>query len=228
MNITKCIPVPPAVKDITGFQYGDLTVLGFIGRRFSENSSRYLWLCKCSCGKKTQVDSGNLKSGHTKGCGHSRLDALREAKKLERTHGLSKHRIRKIYNMMLQRCNNPKSINYNIYGGRGISVCSRWGVSFENFVKDMGLPPSKTHQLERIDNNGNYTPENCTWASIKQQARNRRTNRLLTFMGETKCISEWAEIFGLSFHTLAHRLNAGWDIEIALTKPVNSTKNNSD
>jgi len=97
---------------------------------------------------------------------------------------------------MFQRCNNPNDRGYSNYGGRGIKVCDRWFQSFENFLADMGKKPTPSHTIDRIDNDGNYTPENCRWATMQEQCRNRRNNRRITFQGKTLCIIEWLKLQG--------------------------------
>jgi len=127
-----------------------------------------------------------------------------------------------IYNVwraMRQRCLNKTSTNYPNYGGRGISICQRWD-EFENFLADMGDRPSG-HSLERIDNNGPYAPDNCRWATKRDQQRNRRDVRPLTFQGRTMLMTDWAQAVGIKFNTIQARLDVyGWSVERALsTKP---------
>ncbi len=117
------------------------------------------------------------------------------------------------------RCRNRHVKAYNNYGGRGISVCERWRC-FASFLEDMGPRPSIKHQIERINNNGNYEPGNCKWATRKEQCRNKRNNRLLTFKGETRCVREWAEITGIGEGVIQDRIERGWNTEKALTTPV--------
>jgi hypothetical protein len=120
---------------------------------------------------------------------------------------------------MRKRCLDPAHENYPLYGGRGIKVCERWLCSFENFLEDMGERPLEKF-LERKDNSGNYTPGNCVWATRSEQARNRRTNHLITFKGITQPLITWAEQVGISRLTLRSRLREGWTIERALTEPA--------
>jgi hypothetical protein len=120
---------------------------------------------------------------------------------------------------MRQRCLDPNFRFYFRYGGRGIKICARWD-SFQAFLDDMGPKPSPEHELDRFpDNNGDYCPENCRWATKKEQARNRRTNHLLTFQGITLTIAEWGEKTGIGRKNIAARLRKGWSIEKALTTP---------
>lgn len=116
---------------------------------------------------------------------------------------------------MRQRCSNPKATGYCNYGGRGIKVCERW-MSFKNFITDMGEPPEGM-SLERIDNDGNYEPNNCKWGTRPDQARNRRSNKLLMYKGQILCAKDWSKKLGLSYSTLQWRLNSGWSIADALT-----------
>lgn len=111
---------------------------------------------------------------------------------------------------MRQRCQNPNDRTYKNYGGRGITVCDRWLESFENFYADMGPKPSPKHSIERKDNDGPYSPENCRWATRVEQGRNRRNNRRVTIGGETKCLSEWAVVAGVCYATMLSRTRRGW------------------
>lgn len=120
---------------------------------------------------------------------------------------------------MHTRCRNPNARNYYNYGGRGIVVCERWS-RFAPFLKDMGFRPSPKHTLERRDNAGDYTPENCRWATRKEQARNRRTSRFLTLNGQTKSVVEWAEHTGIPQDVLRKRLRMKWPTERVLTSPI--------
>jgi len=121
---------------------------------------------------------------------------------------------------MKQRCQNPKSTHYQNYGGRGIRVCERWDRDFLAFVADMGERPSQNHTLDRIENNGDYEPTNCRWATRAEQGRNKRNNHLVTYQGVTKPTSAWAEQMGISGTLLRKRLEIGWSSERALTQTV--------
>jgi hypothetical protein len=124
--------------------------------------------------------------------------------------------------MMKQRCENPNGRWYHRYGGRGIVVCERWQ-DFENFIADMGRRPSPSHTIERINNDGNYCPENCCWADRTRQARNRRSNRMICIDGERKTLAEWAESSGIQATTIAFRISKGWK-ESELLIPVSHLK----
>jgi len=118
------------------------------------------------------------------------------------------------------RCGKPSHHKYKLYGGRGIKVCDRWLVSFLNFWADMGPRPSLKHSIERIDNDGDYSPENCRWATRKEQARNTRRNRWVTFRGERVLLIDLAPRLGIKLPTLYWRLQHGWNQEEACTFPL--------
>lgn len=202
--------------DLTGQKFGRLTALERIGVSASGNA---IWLCRCNCGSDVSIPSNNLKNGHTKSCG-----CLQKEELITRLtqHGHSKKgKVSKTYHAwqdMLGRCTNLKNPGYHNYGGRGITICKRW-FKFENFLKNMGEVP-EGHQIDRIDNNGNYCKSNCQWVTSKINNRNRRNNHLITYDGKTQCMIEWAEKFNIHIGTLWSRLSRGWSIEKALTTPV--------
>jgi len=180
------------------------------------------WLCLCDCGTKRAVLGTNLRRGRSAGCEmcgplRSGIAALR--------HGASNTAEYNVWKSMLRRCRSPKTVEYARYGGRGISVCERWSM-FENFIADMGLRPQSTsrYTIERRDNDLGYSPDNCYWATYKEQANNTSRNRRLTFQGETHTVTEWAHFRGLPFGCLHARLRSGWSIERALTTPLLSSR----
>lgn len=118
------------------------------------------------------------------------------------------------------RCLNTNDPNYQRYGGRGISVCERWLQSFPNFLADMGRKPTPAHSIDRIDNDGNYEPGNCRWATKAQQSANTSRNRPITMGAETRLITEWETVTGIDHQTIAARLGRGWPVEAALSTPV--------
>lgn len=120
---------------------------------------------------------------------------------------------------MKRRCYIPDFKQYQDYGGRGIKVCARWQ-DFDNFKKDMGEQPDKGYQLDRINNDGDYEPSNCRWATTAEQASNRRSNRLVTVFGRTQNIKQWADEFGIKARTVRARLDYGWSPEAVFTKPI--------
>lgn len=158
------------------------------------------------------ASGSNLRHGHTSSCGCRRV----AAGKRNRIHGRTDTPEFKIWTGVLTRCENPRCEAYPRYGGRGIEVCERWQ-TFENFLADMGPRPSADHSIDRIENDGNYEPGNCRWATDAEQNQNTRSNRLLTYAGRTQPLSVWAREFGIRRETVRERLKAGWDVERALT-----------
>lgn len=122
---------------------------------------------------------------------------------------------------MIERCESINTINYKKYGGRGIKVCKKWRNSFVKFYEDMGPMPTNKHEIDRIDNDGNYEPRNCRWATPKENCRNKSNNHTLTFRGKTMTIQEWSEKIGINNSTLLKRVTEyKWSTEKALTTPV--------
>lgn len=135
-----------------------------------------------------------------------------EPKRQNKKHGLSKTNAHRSWIAMLQRCYNPKCERFDVYGGRGITVCERWRESFANFYADMGeRPPSMS--LDRIDSNLGYSKENCRWASTKDQSRNKTNSLFVTIGGERRTLAEWAEISGINYHTLHKRIRLGFSAD---------------
>ena len=209
------------IKDLTGIEYGSWTVIRFDAKR----CHHHYWICRCKCGSERSVEASHLRNGTSpqcKDCGYRRqtCDALgRSSYDWKPVIGYSGEL--SCYRNMLNRCFNPTATRYSTHGGRGITVCHRWRESFQAFLEDMGKRPSKRHSIERIDNDGNYDPGNCIWGTHREQSRNKRNSRYLTFNGQTKCLVDWADECGLKRTTLIQRLNAyGWSVERALTTPA--------
>lgn len=120
---------------------------------------------------------------------------------------------------IIQRCTNPNNPQYSSYGGRGITVCDRWRHSFENFLADMGPRPSDKHSIDRIDNDGNYEPGNCRWATQREQCRNKRSNRIIEFDGVRLPVVDWAERLGVPVEMLRGRIKQGWSDEAIIATP---------
>ena len=198
---------------LVGERFGRLVVVNHIGtlRRKSR------WVCRCDCGKSVTVNGGSLTSGNTSSCGCLNLEKI---KKRATRHGhatvTARTRTYRIWQAMLNRCRNPNQPNFKDYGGRGITVCPRW-LFFKAFLRDMGECP-EGFSINRIDNDGDYEPQNCRWASREEQMRNTRRNRILTLNGVTKCLKDWARSLDIDQASLRERLEK-WPVERALTQP---------
>lgn len=201
--------------DLTGKRFGRLSVLG----RAKNRRNLSMWLCRCDCGTAKVVYGAELARGRSTSCGCFRAELL---SKQARTHGLSKSPEYRIWRGMIDRCENHKHIDYHLYGGRGISVCRKWRDSFVSFLNSVGKRPSGK-SLDRKDNSGNYTPDNCRWATCKEQGRNTRVTVFLVAFGERKALRDWADDPRCKcvVSTLYQRVRElGWDGERAVkTKP---------
>lgn len=203
---------------VPGNKYGKLTVLA-TGRSIGK---RHYFLCLCDCGTEKEVRSDGLTSGRSSSCGCVCVEAMRllgQTRQIPHQRpGYKDHPLYQTWSDMRQRCYNPKNKHYHDYGGRGIAVCERWD-EFKNFLADMDMPPPK-HSIDRIDNNGDYEPDNCRWATAEQQANNTRVNSLVTYEGMTKTLSEWSRHVGLSHSALYYRIKKSqWSVERAFTTP---------
>lgn len=204
--------------DFTGQKFGRLTVIEFAGRG---KRKLLIWKCKCNCGVITLAYGHLLKSGGKQSCGCLLSEVT---SKRSKTHGMHNTITYKIWRSMIRRCEAPNDISYPRYGAIGIRVCKRWRNSFEAFFEDMGERPSKEYQIERKNNNGDYKPSNCYWATRSEQARNRCNSKWLTFRGEKKLLIEWAEELGFNTGQIWNRLLAGWTVERTLTEPIHKRK----
>ncbi len=212
INLSDYDLVPHKTDSVkVGQVFGRLTVLA-IGKSLSKK--RAVIIVQCSCGTPPKkVEMTNLNAGKSKSCGCVN-------KELHTTHGYNKHPLHKRWLSMMYRCYNPKFPGYDRYGARGIKVCERWH-DIHNFIEDMLPTFRKRLQIERKDNDGNYTPNNCEWATPSVQALNRSTCHKITFEGRTMSISEWAKEMGIKYNTLSRRiLDQGLTPEEALTRPV--------
>lgn len=191
------------VHDLTGQRFGRLTVIGIDEGR---NTRKTYWICQCDCGRISSHRSDGLLAGTIKSCGcyKREQDAIRVTK--NHKHKQSGTRLYGIWQGMKGRCYNPNDPSYKNWGGRGVEICDEWKDDFTCFYTwavENGYSEDLT--IDRIDNNGNYTPDNCRWASQKTQARNRRSNVSITIGRETKPLVEWCEIFKLSYTTVNAR-----------------------
>lgn len=199
-------------KDITGQRFGRLVAISYV-----PNGKNAKWLCACDCGSQKNILLGALRSSNTKSCGCLSRET---ASKNNSTHGHTKNgKPTKAYQSWLnmkRRCFDTTNKRFDRYGGRGITVCDRWLDSFENFLADMG-EPLPGFLIERIDNNGNYSPDNCKWASRSEQMKNRKNSVLIFYKGKTQNLCDWAKETGIKEETIAARLNLyNWPVSDAL------------
>ncbi len=182
--------------ELEGQRFGRLVAI----RDAGSNRKQRMWLCQCDCGKQIEVQASKLKSGWTRSC---------RCVTRARTHGLNDAPERSMWRDMMKRCSDPTHPGYHNYGGRGIKVCDAWH-DFPTFYRDRCPRPSALHTLDRIDNDGDYSPENTRWATRKQQSNNRRDNHLITHEGLTLSVTAWSERLGISVGCIVKREKNGW------------------
>ena len=207
--------------DLTGQKFERLKVIRYAGTK----KGCAMWECQCKCGKKIITKGKYLRNGDTKSCGCLIKElAIERMKQRNTTHGMRNTRLYAIWHGMKQRTLEQTNKAYENYGGRGIEICEEWK-NFEKF-KQWALKNGYEDGLtiDREDNNGDYCPENCRWATYKTQANNRSNNVLIEYNGETKTVSQWAEEKGIRNDTLRLRLKRGWSIAKALETPARKKK----
>jgi hypothetical protein len=202
--------------DLVGRTFNRLTVKAFVGY---PRSGKAQWRCDCSCGATDILVLGyRLKDGTTGSCGCWKIEATKRANS---THKMSRTKEYGVYCTMIARCYSPTAQRYELYGGRGIRVCKAWRGSsgFLQFLKDMGKKPTSKHSVERIDNDGNYSPSNCRWATQKEQCRNRRDSRRVRYEGKTWTVKELCEHYKIAYARTIWRLNEGWSVRKTVLSP---------
>jgi hypothetical protein len=198
--------MPNHRKDISGERFGKLVAIAPTNKKASNGS--IIWKYQCDCGNVIYRPA-SLRGIKSCGC-------------ITRKHGKAHTKLYKIWSSMKSRCNNPNDKYYHNYGGRGITVCDRWDKAdgFKNFYADVG-EPQKGMSLDRIDNNKGYSPENCRWATRKEQQNNTRVNRMITINGTTKTIHQWCDQMGIKYETARRRIDTyGWSVEEAILTPL--------
>lgn len=199
--------------------FGRWKVIERVGTNKHRNAT---WLCECSCENHTRkiITGGSLLSGSSMSCG-----CLKEEDHYK--HGLSGTRLYWIWHGMKDRITNESNNTYNYYGGRGIKLCEQWFdyINFYNWAINNGYQENLT--IERKDTNGDYCPENCKWATMKEQSLNKRNTHLLELNGKIQSVKEWSEELNIPYDTLISRINKhGWSTEKALTTPVKRRSKN--
>lgn len=198
-------------KDMTGININNLKV---IKRVENYKDGKAQWLVECHCGNEFKAIGKHLRNGSIKSCGCLKSKRMTEYGKAKATHGDSKSRLFSIWLGMKKRCYYKKSVSYKNYGGRGIRVCHEWKNDYSNFklwAMNNGYDESLT--LDRVDNDGNYEPNNCRWASYLMQSRNKRNNVLSEYKGKLRTRAEIAELTGLSYDTIRRREQSGVDFD---------------
>lgn len=232
MSLNNTTKHPKTFKDRTGQRFGRLVVLEEAARPANGHPKKVYWRCLCDCGNVTIVDVDCLRRGTTRSCGCLLREVSAEIGRKGRKHGMIRTPEYQAWRGMFDRCYNPKSRDYAGWGGRGIIVCDRWHKSFENFYADMGPRPGRRYSIDRIDNDGPYSPDNCRWATYVQQNNNQRPQSerynvlKVDYNGKVQSIKQWAKEAGLRPNILRKRLLMGWDMERAMTAPVRITSLN--
>lgn len=201
--------------NLIGEKSGYLTVVG-VGERRKRNNGKFVktWDCICVCGNHRFLTTQEIKTEKRKSCGCKQTDFRKESATI---HGDSHTRLHNIWSGMRARCYLPTDYHYKWYGGRGITMCNEWRddyVAFKEWALSNGYAENLT--IDRIDNDGDYCPENCRWVSMKIQANNRTRTKYYEAFGERHTLSEWADIVGVTIEFLRGRIKNGWDIEKAL------------
>lgn len=207
-------------KDLTGLRFGRLVAKEEVGKN---KHGRPIWKCKCDCGKIIFADSNRLQSLNTKSCGCLKLETISN---LNKSHGESKTKLYRVWQGIISRCQNKNNVEFQNYGGRGISICDEWRESFNCFrewANESGYKEGLT--IDRIDNNGNYEPDNCRWVTSKEQARNTTKNIIFEHNGERYILKDLAHAFGINYNTLYNRLfSYKWDLNKAISTPIRRNK----
>ena len=204
-------------KDFAGLVFERLTVVQELDKR--DSSGNVYWLCQCECGGQRITTSRSLNQGTALSCGCLRKE---RAARATTSHGGSGTRLHEIWRNMKRRCYNPRATGYDIYGGRGIQICDEWKENFDAFRKwSLSNGYSDDLTIDRQDSNGNYEPDNCRWVTHKDQANNKRNNKVVTINGVSRTTAEWSEFSGIKVQTIHSRIRAGWKSEdlLKLVRP---------
>ena len=196
-----------AIKiDLTGHIYGDLEVIKIA---VDEVGKKKKWLCKCKCGQECIVSGSNLRSGNVKHCSICGYNITREKNII---HGQTRTKLYYVWRGILNRCENVNFKSYQDYGARGITVCKEWHDSkpFFDWAKSTGYEDGL--EIDRIDTNGNYCPDNCRWIKRLENANNKRNNKLIEYNGEVKTLAEWARYFDVNYKNLSRNLIKGYSL----------------
>ena len=205
--------------DLTGQRFGRLTVVcrGKTKSR-KQNGTLVYWLCKCDCGNEIEISGADIRRGKSQSCGCYQSEMSRQA---NTTHGESDSKLYNRWERIKQRCLNPNYKEFYLYGGRGITICEEWKNDFACFQRwcfNNGYSPDL--EIDRIDSDGGYSPDNCRFATPLQNSNNKRNNKRIEHNGETHTIAEWDRIKGYPPKTVGRRLRRGWSVEEAIDTPL--------
>ena len=202
-----------AIKiDLRGNKYGELTVLDIA---VDEPRKKKKWLCECSCGNRCIVSGSNLRNGPTTRCAQC---GYKTVAKKNTTHGKTGTKLYYVWRGMLNRCENEKLHSYSDYGARGITVCPEWHDSQKFFEWAEKSGYSDGLEIDRIDTDGNYFPENCRWITRTENANNKRNNKIIEHNGEKKTLAEWARYYEVNYKNLSRNLKKGYSLEDAVKR----------
>lgn len=217
--MTDEIPIGRA-ENLSGRKFGRLTPLYRVPNETTPKKAAIItWKCRCDCGIEKAIGAAALKSSNTKSCGCQKTES---STALLTTHGKTGSGVHNSWSNMRKRCLDSNYRFYRNYGGLGIRICDRW-MKFENFLEDMGDRPAGK-SIERRENNGNYEPGNCFWATMRQQCVNKRNSRFIEVEGERLHINEWSKRCGIGVGTLRSRMQKGWSQKDAVTLPLGSAR----
>lgn len=212
-------------KDLTNLKFGKLTAIKINGKA---KDGSYLWECLCECGNKYSVMSHLLRSGKRTNCGCVQIQHIKDA---NTKHGFSYNNFYRCWSSMKGRCHNKNNAHYKHYGGRGIKYQESWKefINFKNDMYESYLEHSKEYgeretTIDRQDNNGNYTKENCKWKTYLEQQNNKRSNRVIEYNGEKLTLTEISRKYNINANTLFSRIESGWSIDKAINKEIKQAK----
>ena len=225
MYFEKGVPAPNAKynsQDWIGVKFNNLEIIGI-----EHKPKKWIWRCRCDCGNETACAPYKVIHGKTKSCGCMKADRAREmTQKYRIKHGGRHERLYHTWIGMRKRCRDPKDKDYGNYGGRGINICDEWYndyAAFRSWASSNGYSEGLT--IDRIDVNGDYCPDNCRWATLSEQGRNKRCNKLIEINGEVKTLADWCDIYHMPYYPVHQRIHIrGWDAERALTTPIQKRK----
>jgi len=201
-----------------GQKYNRLTLLKLVEKDKYYNA---LWLCKCDCGTEKVVRVASVRNGMIQSCGCLNSE-LTKARKPGKTHGFAnKERLYEIWKNAKRRCYDKNNKRYEFYGGKGVAVCEEWKndyLKFRDWAMSNGY--QELLSIDRIDNDGNYEPGNCRWATVEEQMNNQSRNRMLTYEGKTKTMSQWAKKLDITYGAINHRVQRDWSMERIANTPA--------